>query len=153
MTYSCFFHLVCSIWFHRVQLAVCVSSIVKHDFPGKWTQIVDKVSIYLQNPDATPWFGALLCLYQLVKNYEYKNENERGQLNDAMLLLLPQVYNLCTRLLPDPSEHSTLLQKQILKIFFAFTQYTLPVPKVCFGCITKPAITFIMDNSIILTNI
>ncbi|KAI5735040.1 hypothetical protein M8J77_013390 [Diaphorina citri] len=114
----------------RVQLAVCVSNIVKHDFPGKWTQIVDKVSIYLQNPDATPWFGALLCLYQLVKNYEYKNESERGQLNDAMLLLLPQVYTLCTRLLPDPSEHSTLLQKQILKIFFAFTQYTLPVPKV-----------------------
>lgn len=114
----------------RVQLAVCVSNIVKHDFPGKWTQIVDKVSIYLQNPDATPWFGALLCLYQLVKNYEYKNESERGQLNDAMLLLLPQVYTLCTRLLPDLSEHSTLLQKQILKIFFAFTQYTLPVPKV-----------------------
>ncbi|KAI5729822.1 hypothetical protein M8J76_006961 [Diaphorina citri] len=111
----------------RVQLAVCVSNIVKHDFPGKWTQIVDKVSIYLQNPDATPWFGALLCLYQLVKNYEYKNESERGQLNDAMLLLLPQVYTLCTRLLPDLSEHSTLLQKQILKIFFAFTQYTLPV--------------------------
>ncbi|KAL1456808.1 hypothetical protein WDU94_001509 [Cyamophila willieti] len=114
----------------RVQLAVCVSSIVKHDFPGKWTQIVDKVSIYLQNPDATPWFGALLCLYQLVKIYEYKNEGERGQLNDAMTLLLPQVYTLCTRLLPDPSEQSTLLQKQILKIFFAFTQYTLPVPKV-----------------------
>ncbi|XP_026684664.1 importin-7-like [Diaphorina citri] len=56
----------------RVQLAVCVSNIVKHDFPGKWTQIVDKVSIYLQNPDATPWFGALLCLYQLVKNYEIR---------------------------------------------------------------------------------
>lgn len=65
-----------------------------------------------------------------VSPFRYKNESERGQLNDAMLLLLPQVYSLCIRLLPDPSEQSTLLQKQILKIFFAFTQYTLPVPKV-----------------------
>lgn len=114
----------------RVQLAVCVSSIVKHDFPGRWTQIVDKVSIYLQNPDASSWFGALLCLYQLVKNFEFKKEEERSQLNEAMLLLLPQVYTLCTRLMPDASEQSVLLQKQILKIFFAFTQYVLPVPSV-----------------------
>jgi hypothetical protein len=54
----------------RVQLAVCVSNIVKHDFPGRWTQIVDKISIYLQNPDAPGWTGALMCLYQLVKNFE-----------------------------------------------------------------------------------
>ena len=32
----------------RIQLAVCVSQIVKHDFPGRWPQVVDKVSIYLQ---------------------------------------------------------------------------------------------------------
>ena len=35
----------------RVQLGVCVSQIVKHDFPGKWPQIVEKISIYLQTPD------------------------------------------------------------------------------------------------------
>lgn len=55
----------------RVQLAVCISSIVKHDFPGRWTQIVDKITIYLQNPDASCWPGVLLALYQLVKNFEY----------------------------------------------------------------------------------
>ncbi|CAG2059839.1 unnamed protein product [Timema podura] len=54
----------------KVQLSVCVSNIVKHDFPGRWTQIVDKISIYLQNPDAAGWTGALMCLYQLVKNFE-----------------------------------------------------------------------------------
>ena len=30
---------------------MCVSQIVKHDFPGRWPQIVEKISIYLQNPD------------------------------------------------------------------------------------------------------
>lgn len=55
----------------RVQLAVCISNIVKYDFPGRWTQIVDKITIYLQNPDASCWPGVLLALYQLVKNFEY----------------------------------------------------------------------------------
>lgn len=34
----------------RIQLATCVNHIIKHDFPGRWTQIVDKISIYFQNP-------------------------------------------------------------------------------------------------------
>lgn len=54
----------------RLQLSQCVSTIIKHDFPARWTQIVDKISIYLQNPNVTGWSGALLCLYQLVKNFE-----------------------------------------------------------------------------------
>ncbi|XP_069686580.1 importin-7 isoform X4 [Periplaneta americana] len=111
----------------RIQLAVSVSNIVKHDFPGRWTQIVDKISIYLQNPDAAGWTGALMCLYQLVKNFEYKKPEERGPLNEAMNLLFPMMYQLCVRLLPDQSEQSVLLQKQILKIYFALTQYSLPL--------------------------
>ncbi|XP_034232484.1 importin-7 isoform X4 [Thrips palmi] len=111
----------------RIQLSICVSHIVKHDFPGRWTEIVDKINIYLQNPDGSGWPGALLCLYQLVKNFEYKKPEERGPLNEAMQLLFPMMYSLCMRLLPDQSEQSVLLQKQILKIFFALTQYSLPL--------------------------
>lgn len=69
----------------------------------------------------------MLCLYQLVKNFEYKKAEERGPLHEAMNLLLPQVYQLVARLLPDPSEHAVLLQKEALKIYFALTQYTLPL--------------------------
>ncbi|XP_033221606.1 importin-7 [Belonocnema kinseyi] len=111
----------------RVQLAVCISNIVKHDFPGRWTQIVDKITIYLQNPDASCWPGVLLALYQLVKNFEYKKAEERAPLHEAMNLLLPMIYQLILRILQDPSEQSVLLQKQILKIFFALTQYSLPL--------------------------
>lgn len=62
--------IVCAPDLIRVQLTQCLSTIIKHDFPSKWTLIVDKISIYLQNPNASGWFGALLCLYQLVKNFE-----------------------------------------------------------------------------------
>lgn len=62
-------HIICCMF--RIQLAVCISNIVKYDFPGRWTQIVDKITIYLQNPDASCWPGVLLALHQLVKNFEY----------------------------------------------------------------------------------
>ena len=111
----------------RIQLAVCVSQIVKHDFPGRWPQIVDKISINLQNPDPSGWLGSLLCLYQLVKNYEYKKAEERGPLRDAMNMLLPQLYGIITQLISDETQDSVSIQKQILKIYFALTQYVLPL--------------------------
>ncbi|KAF7268557.1 importin-7 msk [Rhynchophorus ferrugineus] len=111
----------------RTQLCICVNNMVKHDFPGRWTQIVDKISVYLSNPDPSGWHGALLSLYQLVKNFEYKKAEERGPLHEAMNLLLPQLYQLEIRLLPDPSDQAVLLQKQGLKVYFALTQYILPL--------------------------
>ncbi|XP_063698998.1 importin-7 [Culicoides brevitarsis] len=111
----------------KVQLCVCLNNIIKCDFPGRWTQIVDKINIYLQNSDPTGWNGALLCMYQLVKNYEYKKPNERTPLVEAMNLLLPLIYNLMINLLNEPSDQSLLLQKQILKIYYALTQYALPL--------------------------
>nr|BAN20938.1 importin 7 [Riptortus pedestris] len=111
----------------QLQLAVCINTIVKNDFPGRWTQIVDKISIYLQTPEASGWSGALLCLYQLVKIYEYRKPTDRAPLIEAMNLLLPLIYDLIGRLLPDESEQSVLLQKMILKIYFALTQYVLPL--------------------------
>jgi hypothetical protein len=43
--------------------------------------------------------GALLCLYQLVKNYEYKKCEERKPLSEAMNLLLPQIYQIIVQVL------------------------------------------------------
>ena len=39
-----------------------------------------------------------------------------------MQILLPLIHQRCVQLLPDESEMSVLLQKQILKIFSALTQ-------------------------------
>lgn len=54
----------------RVQLTVCISIMVKHDYPGRWPGIAEKVAMYLQSQEANTWLGALLCLYQLIKNFE-----------------------------------------------------------------------------------
>lgn len=115
----------------RVQLCVCINNIIKTDFPDRWTQVVDKISLYLQNNDANGWQGALLCMYQLVKNYEYKKTNERSPLSEAMNLLLPMIYRLMVNLLEqdkfNQSEQFLLLEKLILKIYYAYTQYALPL--------------------------
>ncbi|XP_049297694.1 importin-7 [Anopheles funestus] len=121
----------------KVQMCFCLSHIIKNDFPGRWTQVVDKVSLCLQNSDPNAWHGALLCMYQLVKHYEYKKSAERGPLTEAMNLLLPQIYTIMMNVINEPSEQSVLLQKQILKIFYALTQYSLPlevITKDVFSC-------------------
>ncbi|XP_004932830.1 importin-7 isoform X2 [Bombyx mandarina] len=121
----------------RVQLCVCLKTIIKHDFPERWTQIVDKIHIFLQNPDANSWMGALQCLYQLIKNYEYHISEKRTPLIEAMNLLLPMIYNLIVNLEPDQSVESILIQKQILKCFYALTKYILPLDLITRDAFTK----------------
>nr|XP_060632748.1 importin-8 isoform X2 [Anolis sagrei ordinatus] len=111
----------------RAQLTMCLRAIIKHDFPGHWTAVVDKIGYYLQSPNSGSWLGSLLCLYQLVKTYEYKKAEEREPLIAAMQIFLPRIQQQMIQLLPDNSHYSVLLQKQILKNFYALVQYSLPL--------------------------
>uniref|UniRef100_A0A6Q2X3V6 Importin N-terminal domain-containing protein n=1 Tax=Esox lucius TaxID=8010 RepID=A0A6Q2X3V6_ESOLU len=111
----------------RVQLTTCIHHMIKHDYPGKWTAIVDKIGFYLQSDNSAGWLGILLCLYQLVKNYEYKKPDERTPLVAAMQIFMPMLKDRFIQLLPDPSSDSVLVQKQIFKILYALFQYNLPL--------------------------
>ncbi|XP_067907109.1 importin-8 isoform X1 [Heterodontus francisci] len=111
----------------RSQLAVCLRAIIKYDFPGRWTAVVDKIGFFLQSPNNASWFGSLICLYQLVRTYEFKKAEERDPLIAAMQIFLPRLQQQIVQLLPDATHWSVLIQKQILKIFFALIQYALPL--------------------------
>lgn len=110
----------------RVQLTMCLRAIIKHDFPGRWTAIVDKIGLYLQSQNNGSWYGTLLVLYQLVKTYEYRKADEREPLLAAMHIFLPRIQQLISQVLVNSSIFSVLIQKQILKIFYALVQYSLP---------------------------
>uniref|UniRef100_A0A8C9TCB4 Importin 8 n=1 Tax=Scleropages formosus TaxID=113540 RepID=A0A8C9TCB4_SCLFO len=116
-----------SIRYVPAQLTVCLRAIIKHDFPGRWTGVVDKIRLYLQSQNSAGWYGSLLALYQLVKTYEYKKAEERDPLLAAMQIFLPRIQQQITQLLPDATVFSVLIQKQILKIFHALVQYSLPL--------------------------
>uniref|UniRef100_A0A7N8X965 Importin 8 n=1 Tax=Mastacembelus armatus TaxID=205130 RepID=A0A7N8X965_9TELE len=111
----------------RAQLTMCLRAIIKHDFPGRWTAIVDKISMYLQSQNSGSWYGSLLALYQLVKTYEYRKADEREPLLAAMQIFLLRIQQLISQLLADATIFSVLIQKQILKIFHALVQETLEV--------------------------
>ncbi|XP_008399430.1 importin-8 isoform X2 [Poecilia reticulata] len=111
----------------RAQLTMCLRAIIKHDFPGRWTAIVDKLSMYLQSQNSGTWYGSLLALYQLVKTYEYRKADEREPLLAVMQIFLPRIQQLIGQLLSDATIFSVLIQKQVLKIFHALVQYSLPL--------------------------
>uniref|UniRef100_A0A8D3BZE0 Importin 7 n=1 Tax=Scophthalmus maximus TaxID=52904 RepID=A0A8D3BZE0_SCOMX len=111
----------------RVQLTTCIHHMIKHDYPGKWTTIVDKIGFYLQSDNSAGWLGILLCLYQLVKNYEYKKPEERQPLVAAMHIFMPMLKERFIQLLPDHSSDSVLIQKQIFKILYALFQETMQI--------------------------
>ncbi|CAK8692133.1 unnamed protein product [Clavelina lepadiformis] len=111
----------------RSQLTVIVNNIIKHDYPGKWPAVVDKISLHLQSDNPRSWMGSLMTLYQLVKNYEFKKVNDRGPLIAAMKIFLPVMLQLFQRFMEDHSAASALLQKQLLKILYALIQYSLPM--------------------------
>ena len=73
------------------------------------------------------FIGATICLYQLVKNYEYKKKEDRAPLNDAMNLLMPIIQNIMVTHISDLSAYMTEVRKTILKIFHALIQYILPM--------------------------
>ncbi|XP_059833809.1 importin-8 isoform X4 [Hypanus sabinus] len=68
-----------------------------------------------------------MCLYQLVRTYEFKKAEERDPLIAAMQIFLPRIQQKIIQLLPDSTQFSVLIQKQILKIFYALVQYALPL--------------------------
>lgn len=134
----------------RAQLTMCLRAIIKHDFPGRWTGIVDKLGVYLQSPNSSGWYGSLLALYQLVKTYEYRKADEREPLLAAMQIFLPRIQQLLSQLLPDSTIFSVLIQKQILKIFYALVQYALPLQLINNTVMTQwmEAFRAIMDRDV-----
>jgi len=110
----------------RSQLGVTVLHIVKHDFPLKWPNLVKNCAVYLTNPDTSLWHGALICLHQLTKNFEYKKQAERKPLLESMAEVLPALHERMKLLMSPQSDDNMLLQKRILKIFYAVCQFHFP---------------------------
>ncbi|KAG9511316.1 Importin-7 [Fragariocoptes setiger] len=112
-----------------VHLTNVVYQMIKNDFPHRWSNVCDKILMYLQANDPLAWNAALVTLLQMAKVFEYKPLADRQPFLDAMQIILPVVYQRIAQLVQsDPlSERSCRLQKVILKIFHAFVQYSFPL--------------------------
>uniref|UniRef100_A0A4W4EBH1 Importin N-terminal domain-containing protein n=1 Tax=Electrophorus electricus TaxID=8005 RepID=A0A4W4EBH1_ELEEL len=67
------------------------------------------------------------AIIQCPESIRFRKAEERAPLLAAMQLFLPRIQQLLSQLLPDATVFSVLIQKQILKIFHALVQYSLPL--------------------------
>ena len=126
----------------RDLLAETLHTIVIHDFPERWPELVPTLLGTIQQGANDPAqalrvHNALLALRKVCKRYEYKSKDQRGPLNEIVAQAFPLLLPLGQRL-SIPEEHSleaAMMLKQILKIFWSSTQFYLP------GGDSSPALT------------
>jgi len=112
---------------------------IKSDFPSKWPQFMNQILTCLSTDNIETWNSALLLFYTLVQFYEYvfcfcsefhdggifryKKVEDRGPMDDVMIVILPLLHQRFMQLFAhNDSDQSAFIQKQILKIFHAYTQ-------------------------------
>ncbi|CAF1060914.1 unnamed protein product [Adineta ricciae] len=110
----------------KCQLITTAGTMIKNDFPSKWPQFMNQVHTCLSSDNTETWTSVLLVFYILVQYYEYKKVEDRSPMDDVMVVLMPLLHQRFMQLFThNDSDQSALIQKQILKIFHAYTQLHL----------------------------
>mmetsp|Transcript_35700 Transcript_35700/g.79404 ORF Transcript_35700/g.79404 Transcript_35700/m.79404 type:complete len:941 (+) Transcript_35700:266-3088(+) len=101
------------------QLGEVFKSLVYNDFPDKWPALLPALLANLSSPDQTRVHGALFCFRILARKYEFRDEDERGPLDEAMGTAFPILLHLFNQLLastattPDVPEYIKLICKTL----------------------------------------
>ena len=118
----------------RSLMADTLHSVIIHDFPEKWPQLIPQLVQTIQTGmtnmerQGLRVHNALLALRKVCKRYEYKSKEQRGPLNEIVRATFPLLLPL-GRELSAQNQHSleaAMMLKQILKIFWSSTQFYLP---------------------------
>uniref|UniRef100_A0A914MIF9 Importin N-terminal domain-containing protein n=1 Tax=Meloidogyne incognita TaxID=6306 RepID=A0A914MIF9_MELIC len=133
-----------------IHLCTMIQNIMRHDFPDKWPSFTLELYPLVSSDKSEELNGALLILHRLCKIFEslvgcraqrtqtwaiprsvfisskrYKRQKERTPLVEFMFKILPIIRERFSTLIENHSSSSCLLQKQILKIFYSFVQFSL----------------------------
>ncbi|KAF7637161.1 Importin N-terminal domain-containing protein [Meloidogyne graminicola] len=109
----------------KIHLCIMIQNILRHDFPNRWPSFTVELHHFLGSDKSEELHGALLILHRLCKIFEYKRQKERVPLVDFMSKILPLIRERLSTLIENQTSSSCLLQKQILKIFYSFVQFSL----------------------------
>lgn len=118
----------------RSLLSETLHTVVVHDFPTKWPQLIPSLLQTIQTgvanmeQNALRVHNALLALRKVCKRFEYKPSDQREPLNEIVRASFPLLLPLGQQL-SEENQHSleaAMMLKQILKIFWSSTQFFLP---------------------------
>jgi importin-7 len=121
----------------RDLLAETLQTIVIHDFPDKWANLIPNLLNFIQTSiqqqqqqqgqiHGLQIHNALLAIRKVAKRYEYKSKEQRGPLNEIVRASFPLLLPLAQQLSTQHSLEAAMMLKQILKIFWSSTQFYLP---------------------------
>ncbi|XP_001946207.1 importin-7 isoform X2 [Acyrthosiphon pisum] len=108
----------------RAQLTVCLVTMLKHDFPGRWTNVVEKIDAYLKSENSSYWVAGIIGFSALIKAFEYQKA-DKSPIHAAVKVLLPSVYNVMVLIVGNSTAESVALQKTVIKSYFKLVQFTI----------------------------
>ncbi|XP_060875593.1 importin-7 isoform X2 [Metopolophium dirhodum] len=108
----------------RAQLTVCLVTMLKHDFPGRWTNVVEKIDVYLKSDNSSYWMAGIIGFSALIKAFEY-HKADKSPIHAAVKVLLPGVYNVMVLIVSNSTAESVALQKTVIKSYFKLVQFTI----------------------------
>ncbi|MEW5303971.1 MAG: hypothetical protein WDW36_006614 [Sanguina aurantia] len=112
----------------RSQLAEVFKTVVVADFPERWPGLLQPLYNNLVGQEHRRMSGALLALRIVARKYEYKDEDERGELAPVLVLTFPVLLHVFKQLLAAPPASSEVpeLVKLICKIFWSASYMGIP---------------------------
>ncbi|XP_015370689.1 PREDICTED: importin-7 isoform X2 [Diuraphis noxia] len=108
----------------RAQLTVCLVTMLKHDFPGRWTNVIEKIDAYLKSDNSSYWMAGIIGFSALIKAFEY-HKADKSPIHAAVKVLLPGVYNVMVLIVNNSTAESVALQKTVIKSYFKLVQFSI----------------------------
>jgi len=105
----------------RAQLIVCLVTMLKHDFPGRWTNIIEKIDVYLKSDNSSYLMAGIIGFSALIKAFEY-HKADKSPIHAAVKVLLPCVYNVMVLIVNNSTAESVSLQKTVIKSYYKLVQ-------------------------------
>eukprot|EP01035_Chromulina_nebulosa_P019648 gene19648-25562_t len=110
----------------RGLLAESIRIICEYDYPDKWPSLLPKLIKYLQSSDVLTLHNTLLALRKIVKRYEFRQKDNRADVDNIIVQTFPFIQDLLTRLVDHNSIEAAVILRICFKIFWSYIIYVLP---------------------------
>ena len=100
--------------------------VAEADFPTQWPELLPELLKNIQSDNVLSVYNSIYTLRKLIKRYEYKPKDKRGDLNEIIKLSFPIVERLLINLKDMNTLDAAMVMKTALKIFNSCTCYCLP---------------------------
>ena len=111
----------------RSQLMEAIRVMVHHDFPLRWPEVATQVLSNLNEASASEsgrLCGTVLVLHALCRKYEFKDANERADVEEIIRVVFPKLLEILQALLAyqgPPNAELEELKKAICKTYWSAT--------------------------------